>query len=601
MKKKDKEYKNRLRALKQMLKILWTQDKRFLVTSVLEIVIVSITPFIGMYLMSYAISAFTENYSFAYYSTIIIALLLSLLILSILQIIVNNYNTIKGNLIGQRLYTEILNKCLDLDYQKLLDKNILEKKELATKALNGGSFNALIINFKNITASIIVIAGVITIISQTDLYILLIAILVISINGILSFWGKKHQYNTDEAITPINRKLSYYIGLSTDHAVAKEVRMFKMKDQLLARYKSLYGDTLKILKKQYSVNKTISCGGAIANSFLEVSIYLYLGYKIIISKLIPISGFALYGNAIRQFKDSVSGLISSFIDIDNNGRYLKDYFEFIELESTFRKNANCSINDSSFEIRFENVSFIYPNTATYALKNINITITEKTCLSLVGENGSGKTTFVKLLTRLCDPTEGTIYLNGVDIKRIDYDQYQQLFSVIFQDFNLYAFTIKENITMLKEEKTNEDDLLNEIVAKVGLSDRINKASKGLDTYLYYIYDNEGIELSGGESQKLATARAIYKNSSILILDEPTSALDPRSEYEVLTKFHEITNNRTTIYISHRLSSCRFSDNIAVFQNGEIIEYGDHQTLINRNGLYAELYDMQAHYYQNTNE
>lgn len=579
-----------------MIKILWKSDKLFLTTSTIEIIIVSCLPFVNMYLLAYTINAFTLKANFAHYAVVVGLFMLAWFLLSLSHVFVNNYNNIKGNLVGQQLYTSILEKCLDIDYQKLLDTSVLEKKDLATKALDNGAFNALIVNFKNVTVSFVVISGVVVIISQTDIFILLVALLVVVINGISSFLGKKHQYNTDGEMVPINRKIAYYVGLSTNYSTAKEVRLFNMKDNLLTRYKSLYSETLKILKKVFNINRNISSVGILMNFILESSIYLYLGYKLLVQGLITIGNFTLYGNAIRQFKDSMSTLLAAFADIDNNGRYLKDYFEFISIPSEFNKSHNHLPQMDDLSIRFENVSFIYPNQNKYALKDINITITNKTCLSLVGENGSGKTTFIKLLTRLCDPTEGNIYLNGINIKDIDYSEYQKTFSVIFQDFNLYAFTIKENVTMLAPQTIDEDHIVMETLDKVGLKSRIEKEARGIDTYLYYVYDEDGIELSGGEGQKLATARALYKDSDIIVLDEPTAALDPRAEFEILSNFHKIINNKTAIYISHRLSSCRFSDYIAVFENGKIVEYGNHKSLMEQNGLYSELYNMQAQFY-----
>lgn len=598
---KNNKFKKRIHYLLQMLRVLAKTDWKFLVTSIIEIMIVSVLPFVNMYLLSYSINAFTAGVAFAQYARITGLLLIMWLLLSITHIFINNYNNIKGNLIGQKLYANILEKSLDVDYEKLLDSKILEKKEQATKALENGSFTALIVNFKNIVASLIVVGGVFAIISQIDGWILLISLLTIVIQGGLSYLGKKHQYSSDEEMIPINRKINYYVDLSTNHSTAKEVRLFHMKDQLLSRYRALYNETLTILKRVFKLNRNINCAGIIMNFLLEMAIYLYLGYKLLIGGLIKIGDFTLYGNAIRQFKDSMSNLLASFADIDNNGRYIQDYFEFTEIPSEFKKSHDSLPNMDNITIQFDHVSFKYPNQTEYALKDINLTITDKTCLSLVGENGSGKTTFVKLLIRLCDPTEGNIYLNGINIKDIEYTEYQRIFSVIFQDFNLYAFTIRENITMLAPAVKDEDDVIKDIIDNVGLTNRIEKEEQGLDTYLYYVYDENGIELSGGEGQKLATARVLYKNSAIVILDEPTAALDPRAEFEILSNFHKIIGNRMAIYISHRLSSCRFSDRIAVFENGRIVEFGDHDSLMKQNGLYAELYDMQSRFYTENSE
>lgn len=593
---KSNKVRKRMHYLFQMLSILTKTDRKFLITSIIEIAIVSVLPFVSMYLLSYTINAFTADIAFAQYAWRIGLLLIMWLLLSIAQVYISNYNTIKGNLIGQKLYTNILKNSLDMDYEKLLNPKILEKKELATKALENGSFTALIVNFKNIMASLIVVGGVFAIISQVDGWILLISLGVIVMQGWLSYTGKKHQYNADEELVPINRKISYYIDLSTNHSTAKEVRLFHMKEQLLSRYNALYNETLAVLKKVFKMNRHISSAGISMNFLLEVAIYLYLGYTLLVDGLITIGDFTLYGNAIRQFKDSMSNLLASFADIDKNGCYIQDYFEFMEIPSEFKKSHGCLPSLENITIRFDHVSFKYPNHEEYALQDINLTITDKTCLSLVGENGSGKTTFVKLLIRLCDPTEGNIYLNDINIKDIEYAEYQKIFSVIFQDFNLYAFSIRENITMLAPAVKDEDRMVMDVVDKVGLKPRIDKEEKGLDTYLYYVYDENGIELSGGEGQKLATARVLYKNSAIVILDEPTAALDPRAEFEILSNFHKIISNRMAIYISHRLSSCRFSDRVAVFKNGRIVEYGNHDSLMKQKGLYAELYDMQARFY-----
>lgn len=215
-------------------------------------------------------------------------------------------------------------------------------------------------------------------------------------------------------------------------------------------------------------------------------------------------------------------------------------------------------------------------------------------MAVVGENGSGKTTFIKLLCRLYDPTEGVILLNGIDIKKYDYDEYMSIFSVVFQDFKLFSFSLGQNVAA----NTNYDESrVIECLTKSGFSDRLAKMPKGLQTCLYKNFDEEGVEISGGEAQKIALARALYKNAPFIILDEPTAALDPISEYEIYSNFNRIVGNKTAIYISHRLSSCRFCNDIAVFSNGSLIQRGSHDMLIqDENGKYHELWNAQAQYY-----
>lgn len=247
------------------------------------------------------------------------------------------------------------------------------------------------------------------------------------------------------------------------------------------------------------------------------------------------------------------------------------------------------------EFTFENVSFTYPYQNEPSLKNINLKIRDKERLSIVGENGSGKTTLVKLLLRLYEPTDGRILLNGIDVKEIDYKEYLKLFSTVFQDFKIFAFKILDNVTSLENKAADLTGVHNSL-EKVGLSSKINALDKGVETYLFKIYEEDGIELSGGEAQKLAIARALYKDAPVVILDEPTAALDPKAEYDIYTKFLSLVDSKTAVFISHRLSSTKFCDRIVVLREGKIVETGSHSELLSQNGYYAELFHMQANFY-----
>lgn len=320
---------------------------------------------------------------------------------------------------------------------------------------------------------------------------------------------------------------------------------------------------------------------------------MFLGYRVLVTGDMNLADFSTYALAVRTFSSSMNQMFQSCGEIEKNAMHLKDYFEFLQIESKFVNTGKEVDGQGGYEIRFENVSFKYPDMEEYALQNVNLSIRNGEKLSIVGENGSGKTTFVKLLTRLYDPTEGNIYLNGVNIKEIAYDEYLNIFSTVFQDFKIYAFTINENITMFEESETQKPET---ILGQLGLLEKIHNQKKGLDTYIYRVYDEEGIELSGGQNQKLAIARAIYKDAPIVIMDEPTAALDPRAESEIFADFNQMVEGKTAIYISHRLSSCLLSDHIAVFEKGQLVEYGQHKELMDRQGKYYDLFSLQAKYY-----
>ena len=251
-------------------------------------------------------------------------------------------------------------------------------------------------------------------------------------------------------------------------------------------------------------------------------------------------------------------------------------------------------SDGEYQIEFKNVSFRYPGSKEYALKNLSMKLQIGEKLAIVGRNGSGKTTMIKLLCRLYDPDEGEILLNGVNIKKFRYEEYATLFSVIFQDYILVSLKLSENVAA---SHTMDVDKVRKCLDDSGFWDRLQTLSQGIDTYLYKDYEEEGIDISGGEAQKIAIARALYKDAPFVLLDEPTAALDPIAESGIYTNFDKIVGNKTAVYISHRLSSCKFCDRIAVFKDGQLVQYGNHDTLLkDHDGEYAVMWNKQAKYY-----
>ena len=250
--------------------------------------------------------------------------------------------------------------------------------------------------------------------------------------------------------------------------------------------------------------------------------------------------------------------------------------------------------DRNYQVEFKNVSFKYPGSDNWALKNVSMKFQIGKRLAIVGENGSGKTTFIKLLCRLYDPQEGEILLNGIDIRKYRYDDYMGIFSIVFQDFQLISQSLGSNVAGSVDY---DPQRVKQALADAGFGPRLESLPKGLDTQLYKDYGEDGIEVSGGEAQKIAIARALYKDAPFIILDEPTAALDPMAEAEIYAKFNEISGDKTAIYISHRLSSCKFCDEILVFDRGSILQQGTHEALLEQSsGKYAQLWNAQAQYY-----
>ena len=318
-------------------------------------------------------------------------------------------------------------------------------------------------------------------------------------------------------------------------------------------------------------------------------------------------GFFEVGSVIKYI-GFITRLVNAFKNmsahialIKMNTPFLAHYLNFFSIENKMYhgKLTTEKRGDNEYEIEFKSVSFRYPGSENYALKNLNLKFNIGRRMAVVGQNGSGKTTMIKLLCRLYDPTDGEITLNGIDIKKYDYAEYMDIFSVVFQDFKLFSFTLGQNVATSVDI---DEKWAAKCLSMADLDERLSSMPKGIETPLYKDFEEDGVEISGGEAQKIALARALYKDAPFIVLDEPTAALDPIAEFEVYTKFNEIVGSKTAIYISHRLSSCRFCDDIAVFHEGELVQRGSHDALLSdAGGKYYELWTAQAQYYQSSHE
>jgi len=303
-----------------------------------------------------------------------------------------------------------------------------------------------------------------------------------------------------------------------------------------------------------------------------------------------------YVGAVTALTGNISRLFSALSHMQSNAGFLKSIYEFLDIPNSMYQGSLTTEkrSDRQYEVEFRNVSFKYPGSDIWALRHVSMKFKVGKRLAIVGENGSGKTTFIKLLCRLYDPQEGQILLNGIDIRKYRYDDYMNIFSVVFQDFQLICQPLGNNVSGSVEY---DRERVQKALIDAGFGDRLATMDKGLDTMLYKELSEDGVDVSGGEAQKIAIARALYKDAPFIILDEPTAALDPIAEAEIYSKFNDIAGDKTAIYISHRLSSCKFCDEIAVFHEGSVIQQGAHASLVaDTKGKYYELWNAQAQYY-----
>ena len=324
-------------------------------------------------------------------------------------------------------------------------------------------------------------------------------------------------------------------------------------------------------------------------SYLIICFYCVLG-------AFPVGAVIKYVGYLANLTGSIGNLFYYMQEVEVNEKFLQVYLDYFDIKNDMYQGSLAveKRSDKKFDVEFKNVSFKYPGSEQYALKNINLSLNVGERLAVVGMNGSGKTTFIKLLCRLYDPTEGEITMNDFSIRKYDYRQYLDIFSVVFQDYHLLAMPLGNNVASAASWDAEKAERLLE---EVGFGERYSEMPKKLETPLYKNFDEDGVNISGGEAQKIALARALYKDAPFIILDEPTAALDPIAEAEIYARFDEIVGDKTAIYISHRLSSCRFCDKIAVFHEGEIVQVGTHEELLqDESGKYYELWNAQAQYY-----
>lgn len=499
---------------------------------------------------------------------------------------------LKGQWLMFELSYNFNRKTMDLEYEMLLDSKILEKRELGLKVVSGSNFIDMIRSLRSIISNGIVMIGVIFIVLQVGFYVLIPVLLVVIFNSWINSRAKKVQYQCSVDVVPHQRRIGYLQSICSDFSFVKEISINDCSDLIDNKYASLSKTVYSFMKKIISKQEGAFRISSISNGLQDMLIYSILGFKVLIQKTISIGDFSMYFGAVSNFKDSVLQIMSDLVDLRMNGLNVGHFIDYMNIED--KKNGHLKIQHiDKFTIEFVHVFFQYPGADHYALEDFNCKFHNEEKIMIAGANGAGKTTFVHLLLRLYRPTKGKILLNGIDINEYDYDDYLQLFSSVFQDYKTFAFTCLENIALGK--KTNPDHI-KEVIRLMGLEEKMESLPEKLETIVSRLYDESGTEFSGGEKQKMAIARALYRDSRIIIMDEPTAALDPLAEYDLYQKMTHLMQGRLSFFISHRMASGKFCDRILVFSKHTIIEDGSHEELMKRQGLYAEMYQHQAEFY-----
>ncbi|EIF5083511.1 ABC transporter [Clostridium perfringens] len=586
-----------LSNLKYIMGYAWSQDKVLFAQCGVYTILASIAPFIGIFLPKFLIDELLGQRRIE----IILMTLIGFFLLSS----VVNYSIAwlrcayspRVTKIRTDYITMISDKIMKMDFKNTEDPEVLNKIKSVMNAVMSnntgveGVYHTLLGLFGRLTAFV----GYISIVLFLSPWILLFLIINVLISYALTMRVKKYEYSQKEKAADKDRRTFYVFDTMYDFAYGKDIRIYDLKNILIDKFKKFRGERIDISNDVQEKQLKVKIVDVILLVIRECVVYGYLIYNVLFTGM-GIGDFTMYFSTINGFGDWMKGILDDLANIKAQNMYLDDMREFLEIKSENKEKTRDIPIDSSYEIEFKNVSFKYPKTDKYIYKNLSLKIKKGQRLAIVGINGAGKTTFVKLLCRLYEPTSGEILINGVNIKDFSKEEYYKILSVVFQDIKTFAFTVAENVSLENLEEVDREKVLH-CIEKAGVGDKINSLQKGIDTSLLKILDGEGVELSGGENQKLALARALYKNGKIVILDEPTSALDAVAEYNIYKGFDELIGDKTAIYISHRLASTKFCDVIAFFENGEIVEYGTHEELLKKNGKYSDMFNIQAQYYK----
>lgn len=591
-------FSQKLRTSWVCTKIIFQCRKSYFIYTLLSAVISVLKTYWPVYCMKNLINGLLERNMNSIVSGSLLLALGSVAIWGLERLLEQKMET--GNIELVSCFEEKLgSKVIRFPYEVQESAEVLEKIELALEPIN--KQNALprfVNNFRDIVTEVLIILfGGVIIIDLRIEFLFLIAVIV-CINSFLHQKAQKAQINFYKIITPINRKYGYYKDLSQNYHMGKDVRIYQMSDYIINKIKQYDDESYHGYKKLFS--RIGLCQGSIAANvqMQTLIIYLYMIY-IMQKQSLSVGDFTLYVGTAINFANTISNLFHSLIEARQVAEYLEAYVELITDESVKESGAEKvervadPIRKEIHLIEFRNVSYRYPGKEQYAVKNLSFSLNKQEKVMLIGANGSGKSTIVRLLCRLCTPTEGEILVNGININSISDNECMELLSVVFQDYKIWECTIKEYLCGKNEYS---EEKVKEVLKNSGLYEKVMKLSKRADTTLTRNFDNEGIEVSGGEGQKLALGRALYKKAPVVILDEPTAALDPLAEYDFYERASALYDSDILLMISHRMASCRLCDRIIVLEEGKIAETGSHEALLSRDGLYRKMWDLQAGLY-----
>ncbi len=588
-------------TLKRMLANVTAQDKKIYFYFIIYTLTGGIYPFLAVLLPKYLLTEVTGPAASIEGILRIVLIFLGLMAaLGFVRTFINSIAYPAITYLRLDYLRDTFDKLVSIDYQHMEDATFFENNERALQAngTNNNGVEGVYHKLFEIGPVAFTSLGLLIFIGRLNVFLLLGLLLNIAIGIWVKRSVHKYIYRRKEDVAHAERRMQYYYNTTHDFGYGKDIRLYRFQNRVNENYNKEIKGFLNIQKS--IKNREFSLG------LLEVLTFLIsngLTYALLIYKTangMSIADFSMYLTAVTSLTLMLTQVSEQLTFILNEGQYVHDFYDFLDKDMGDKIKDNKSetskrlAKGETLEVVFDNVSFCYPGTEKLIFKNLNFTIHKGEKLAIVGINGAGKTTLVKLMTGLFPVTEGEIRINGIPISEFNKKDLYAMFSAVFQDVNVLAYTVEENVSC--SSLGGNEDKVHEVLEKVGLKKKIDSLPKGIEQTMLKVIEEDGVEFSGGESQKLAIARALYKNARMVIMDEPTAALDALAEAEIYENFSDLVKGKTAVYISHRLASTKFCDKIALFDGDGLKEYGNHEKLMEEKGEYYNMFMIQGKYY-----
>lgn len=582
---------------KYVLKNLIKYEKRFIGFFAISIITAPFMSYLWTFISKFVIDIITNQKTVKELGTILGITFVIQIVVTMLQSFTATQSDFRYIIVRFKMMNINNYKSMTTRFENLENTDVMDCYQKAMNAVSGNEqgLEGMMRTTTRLIESIMVSVVGLVIIGTLSVPIVIGMTVLAVVNFLIK--NKTNKKTKKEIWDPLAtwwRKNYYMQNVSTDFKYAKDIRMYGLTGYIKDKYHKLNEERIESQRKNELIWWVTGQIGNVLWMIAQAGLYAWLIYSVFQGNM-TIGNFTMYLGVAATYFNYLGNMLDRVNDLLQRSREVDDFRSFEDFDDKRVNGTKKVPKYEKYEFVFDNVSFKYPKAEKYALKNLNLTVKAGERLAVVGLNGAGKSTFIKLLLRLYEPTEGRILLNGENVNDYEIDDYYKTFSPVFQDVNLFAFPLSENISMDTPEATDEGKAKESLI-KAGMEEKLNSLSNGVKTEVLKVIHDDGVDFSGGEKQKIALARALYKDAPVVVLDEPTAALDALAEAKLYEDFDKLVGNKTAVYISHRLSSTQFCAHVAMFKDGELVEYGTHESLLAAGGPYSEMFNVQAQYY-----